>query len=237
MHLSDGRGGQRDGIKLSEELPRGSTELARDHLGDRFGGDGGHIILELAQFGDIVGRQKVRTRAQDLAELDQGGPKLLHHQAKMFGTGVGRRPPGMPEPAALERHQAPEPELDHHKTEAVAGHRRRDLAEALMCREREAGPAAVHRAGSRWRPLWLRSAHDHFRSRYAVARIASPRPIATAPAPALNAVVPVPSSSSAFTGSGIRLRSHLHGCPRAEGLDDVGHYQRTEDRADHIQAT
>ena len=164
MHLSDGRGGQRDGIKLSEELPRGSTELAHDHLGDRFGGDGRHVILELAQFDDVVGRQEVRTRAQDLTELDEGGPELLYHQAKMFGTGVGRRPPGVPEPAALERHQAPEPELDHHETEAVAGHRRRDLAEALMCREREAGPAAVNRSGSRWRPLWLRSAHDHFRS-------------------------------------------------------------------------
>jgi hypothetical protein len=48
-------------------------------------GHGGHVAVQLLEFGDPLGAEQVRPAGQDLAELDEGRPQFLHRQRTCTG--------------------------------------------------------------------------------------------------------------------------------------------------------
>ena len=77
MDLRHRRGRQRQPVELEEQLFERGVELRLNDLHDALGGNGLNGVLEARQSMDVVRRQEVRARAEQLAELDEARPELL----------------------------------------------------------------------------------------------------------------------------------------------------------------
>ena len=82
MHLADRPGGERLRIDAREHvLPRDAELLLHDR-DDLFLGHRRHVVLELRELGDELGRQQVGPRGEDLPELRERRPELLECRAQ-----------------------------------------------------------------------------------------------------------------------------------------------------------
>ena len=100
VDLGDGSAGQGLRIEAGKTTAPFRPQLPDQHRLQALEVQGGRPVLQLLQLrGDLVG-QKVGAQAQELAELDEGGPQLLEQQAQA-GSGAQapeapRRGPGQP---------------------------------------------------------------------------------------------------------------------------------------------
>ena len=121
MHLGDGRGCERLRIDLGEQLAPGLLQPLLDEAQDLLEREGRRAVLQGRKLGDEIGRNHVRARGEDLAELDEGRSQLGERVAKPARARrpkLRRRrtlgdlapPERFPEPRAVE--QLPEAVLD-----------------------------------------------------------------------------------------------------------------------------
>ena len=109
MHLSDRSGGERLGLEALECLLDGETEFLLNHLTDHGEFKWSHLVLQLDQFLHDVGGQDVRTRAEQLAELNERRSQFVEHLSDVAAALRGRRrarpapvPQGREKTVALE---------------------------------------------------------------------------------------------------------------------------------------
>ena len=104
MHLADRPGGERLGIDAREHvLPRHAKLLLHDG-DDLFLGHRRHVVLELRELGDELGRQQVGPRGEDLAELRERRPELLERRAQALRALLERHVGGAALAEAVARH-------------------------------------------------------------------------------------------------------------------------------------
>ena len=82
MHLGDGSGCERLGIDLGEQLAPGLLQPLLDEAQDLLEREGRRAVLQGRKLGDEIGRNHVRPRGEDLAELDEGRSQLGERVAK-----------------------------------------------------------------------------------------------------------------------------------------------------------
>ncbi len=108
MDLGDGGGGQWLAFERGEHLVHLGTELRPQRLLDPGPRDLGRVILQAAQFGDELGREKVAAGREHLPELDERDPAVFEGEAQRAGQpapAFGGAQLG-PAPAPLVRQQA-----------------------------------------------------------------------------------------------------------------------------------
>ena len=104
MHLADRPGGERLGVDAREHvLPRHAELLLHDG-DDLFLRHRRHVVLELRELGDELGRQQVRPRGEDLAELRERRPQLLECCAEALRALLERHVGGAALAEAVARH-------------------------------------------------------------------------------------------------------------------------------------
>ena len=81
MHLADRPGGERLRVDALEHVLPRHTELPLHDGHDLTPGHRRHVVLELRELGDELGRQQVWTSGEDLAELGERRAKLLERPA------------------------------------------------------------------------------------------------------------------------------------------------------------
>jgi hypothetical protein len=86
VNLGDGGGGQRGPGKFRKKLRDGMAQFPNDLRLDGLGGHRRNLVLQLAQFGDILPGQDVGPGRQQLAELDKGRPEFLQGEPQTLGT-------------------------------------------------------------------------------------------------------------------------------------------------------
>ena len=77
MHLGDRAGGQRRGVDVVEHVLPRHAHLLLHHLHDLLLGERRHVVLQRRELLDVLGRQQVGPRGQDLAELRERRAELL----------------------------------------------------------------------------------------------------------------------------------------------------------------
>ena len=130
MHLADRRGGHRLLLELEEEARDRLVQVLEDDALDVGVRERLDVVLEAAELGDDVGRDDVRARREELAELDERRPELVEHLPQV--PPAKRRRLGRRRPPAFE-----------HEAEAVAHRDLGDLAEAADARRLGRGHASV----------------------------------------------------------------------------------------------
>ena len=82
VHLPDRRRGDRRELELQERTIHRQAELGLDDSAYLLERNRRGIVLEPTQLGDDVGRNDVRPRREQLAELDERRPELIEHLAQ-----------------------------------------------------------------------------------------------------------------------------------------------------------
>ncbi len=130
VHLSERGGGEGIAIDGGDDLLDRPPELALDDPAHLREGNDRPFVLEVAQLGDDGGWKQIRPRAEDLPQLDEGGPQPGQREpepARPRQVGVF---PGRPAPAAYGE-QSREPELVEDIPESVVENQNRnDLTHA-----------------------------------------------------------------------------------------------------------
>ena len=88
VHLGDRAGGHRLGLDVLEHVLPRHPELLLHDLHDFLLGERRHLVLERGELLDELRRQEVGPCREDLAELGERGPELLHGLAEAPGLGA-----------------------------------------------------------------------------------------------------------------------------------------------------
>ena len=130
VDLADRGGRERLLVEPCEDVVQWRPERGLDLLLDVRDGDRRHVVLELLQLADELGRQQIGPRRGDLTELDERRPELLEHEADALVRGDE---PGLTVGVVLQLGRRwGEPAEAHARqkfTEAVLGEDCDDLAE------------------------------------------------------------------------------------------------------------
>ena len=111
MNLPDRRRSERLVVELGEEPLDRLSEILADRPLDVAVGERAHVVLQAAELGDDVRRHDVRTRREQLAELDERRAELVEHLAQVPAA---CRPldAGSTRPAAVDRVAEPVADRD-----------------------------------------------------------------------------------------------------------------------------
>ena len=86
MHLADRPRRERLGVDALEDVLPRNLQLLFHHRDDLGLGERRHLVLQVGQLLDELGRKQAGTRGQDLAELGEGRPQLLERLAQPLGA-------------------------------------------------------------------------------------------------------------------------------------------------------
>ena len=82
MHLGDRAGGERLRLDVIEHVLPRDAQLLLHHADDLLLGERRHVVLQRRELLDVLGRQQVGTRRQDLPELRERRTQLLQRGAQ-----------------------------------------------------------------------------------------------------------------------------------------------------------
>ncbi len=138
VHLADRRRCDRLPLEVEEEPVESVTEILLDHALGLLERERAHVVLKAAQLGDDVGRHDVRSRREQLAELDESRPELVEQLAQMLAARgadarLRRRKPRLRRAAREEVRELVRLE---EVAEAVADHHLCDLRQASQAARR-----------------------------------------------------------------------------------------------------
>ena len=125
MDLADRRRRERREVELEECPIHAQVELCLDDVAHVLEGNRRGVVLEAAQLRDDVGRHHVRTRRQELTELDERRPELVQHHAEPLAA-IGR---WGSVPVHVARDEISHPVATEDVAEPVTGRDLRDLRE------------------------------------------------------------------------------------------------------------
>jgi hypothetical protein len=132
VRLADGGARQRLGVEGRESCIPTALKLASDNVLDDLRGNTRSGVLELDELDQVVTREQVSTRGDELAKLDERRPELLESRTQLLGRRVGLLARSATQQALFQRQQTSETDDVHQIDHAVTSQDFRDLQLAMV---------------------------------------------------------------------------------------------------------